>query len=753
MIYVFRPGDSYNAAHQEIAGADLSKSFLSAESGRTSYGTHDPGMSLSDGAITFSDGTNSGIVISNVGSAEGDQITFDITYAEEDRDYWQNVAAQEKEDRSFEIASYMDTDGTLYYLQRKNNPGSGPVYLYSYTSEGWKRCSSALPGTGYWYHLEKYNGSIYGGYVENRKVKLVRWTGSTWETVYTSAEAAGEFDMTADADGICLAYTGSDSTKLYACRYDGTNIRSLGEQVAEASNIPGLKWSNTISNPSITVEDGKIAVMYREVHNSNQVFVRLYEEADSIWKTVGDRSFSANSGTVRIHRNRLYMLKNGEEYGKNESYLYVYDLSQPNGEWTMVGDGFYLNESVVEMSLVFQGDTPYIACYGGASQMVYVMTLESGKWISLGKRVTGETLSGLAAYLYDGRIYVTYLSTIDDRVYIKSHNTGHRYEAVVTRKADCNTEGIVTYTCVDCQDTYTEVIAKLESHSYGQWKTALVSTCKTEGKQTRTCNICGETESRSTAKLTTHSYSQWKTTVVGTCQKEGKKTRTCTVCGTTESMVIAKSAHIVGDAATCTKAQTCKVCKTVLKEAAGHKNIQTEKTAATFLKTGLTKTVCKDCGAVISKKTLAKVRCKKGQVYTVGSYKYKIISPKTNGTGTVSFEGLAKSVTCVTIRNTVTILGVKFKVIQISNKALKNKTKVTSVTIGSNVQTIGKEAFYGMKKLKTLTIKSTKIKKAGSNALKNIYAKARIKVPKSKITKYKKLLKGKGQKSTVKIIY
>ncbi len=790
MIYVFRPGDGYDDNHLEIAGGNLDASFLSAESGRTSYGTHDMDKSLSDGAITFADGTNSGIVISNVGSAEGDQITFDITFAEvSEDDYWQNVSAQEKEDPSQTIISYMDTDGTLYYLQRKNNAISGPVYLYTYTSGSWNRLSSALPGSGIWYHLEKYNGSIYSGYVENDRVKLARWNGTKWETVYTSSVSSGELDMTSDANGICLAYTSNDGRKLYAYRYSGTSVQALGNQVATANEVSGFV-PNRISNPSVAAENGKIAVMYREAFNNNRVFVRLYEDTDNTWKTVGTLPLSANSGMIRLHRNQLYMLKNGEEFGKDEAYLYAYDLSEESGEWSRLGDGFYANESIAEMALVFQGDTPYIAYLGGTSQTTYVMTLDKGKWTPLGGRVAGELISGLSAYLYDGKIYVTYLSGVNNRVYIKVHKGGHRYEAAVVREATCSAEGEVIYTCSDCQDTYTEAtaklphpygswstvvsstclkegkktrkctvcaetenaaIAKLTTHKYGSWSTATASTCLREGKKTRKCTVCGKTESAAIAKLTTHKYGSWSTTTASTCLKEGKKTRKCTVCGKTESAVIAKRGHTPGAAATCTKAQTCKVCKAVLKKALGHRRTRTEKLAATFLRTGYTKIICKDCGAVISKKTLAKISCKKGQVYTVGNYKYKIISAKTNGTGTVSFVGLAKSVSSVTIGDTVTILGAKFKIVQISDKALKNKTGVTSVTIGSNVQTIGKEAFYGMKKLKTLTIKSTKITKVGSNALKGIYSSAKIKVPKSKLSKYKSLFKNKGQKSSVKI--
>ena len=71
--------------------------------------------------------------------------------------------------------------------------------------------------------------------------------------------------------------------------------------------------------------------------------------------------------------------------------------------------------------------------------------------------------------------------------------------------------------------------------------------------------------------------------------------------------------------------------------------------------------------------------------------------------------------------------------------------------IGKNVTSIGTNAFYGDKKLKTIKVTTKSLKKVGKNAFKNIDAKATIKVPASKLKAYKKLLKGKGQGRKVTI--
>ena len=93
----------------------------------------------------------------------------------------------------------------------------------------------------------------------------------------------------------------------------------------------------------------------------------------------------------------------------------------------------------------------------------------------------------------------------------------------------------------------------------------------------------------------------------------------------------------------------------------------------------------------------------------------------------------------------------RYKVTAIDKNAFKNNKKLKKVTIGSKVTRIGAGAFSGAKNLKAITIKSKSLKSVGKNALKGIHKKCTIKVPKTKLTAYKRLLKKKGQKASVKI--
>lgn len=147
--------------------------------------------------------------------------------------------------------------------------------------------------------------------------------------------------------------------------------------------------------------------------------------------------------------------------------------------------------------------------------------------------------------------------------------------------------------------------------------------------------------------------------------------------------------------------------------------------------------------------TAAKIKV--GQTVTVKGLKYKVTSVSAKG-GAVAFTGLKnKKAKKAVIPATVKVNGVTCKVTSIAANACKNCKKLKSVTIGTNVASIGNKAFYGCKSLKKITVKSTKIKKVGKKALYGINKKAVIKVPKKKYKAYKKVFKNKGQKKTVKI--
>lgn len=87
--------------------------------------------------------------------------------------------------------------------------------------------------------------------------------------------------------------------------------------------------------------------------------------------------------------------------------------------------------------------------------------------------------------------------------------------------------------------------------------------------------------------------------------------------------------------------------------------------------------------------------------------------------------------------------GVAYQVTTIKANAFRGQTEVQNVDIGENVTTIEKDAFLQCSKLRTVNIYSKSLKIVGQNAWKGISADATIYVPKSCISKYRKLMKNK----------
>ena len=143
-----------------------------------------------------------------------------------------------------------------------------------------------------------------------------------------------------------------------------------------------------------------------------------------------------------------------------------------------------------------------------------------------------------------------------------------------------------------------------------------------------------------------------------------------------------------------------------------------------------------------------RITVQKNAVYTVSRLKYKISNADTSGKGTVVFTGATDKAArkTLTIPTTVKIGGKSFRVTAIGTSAMSGAKKLTTVKIGANIMTVGAKAFYGCSKLSNVTIFSTKLTtaKTGANAFKGIRSNCRFKVPASRVSAYKKLLRAKG---------
>ena len=105
------------------------------------------------------------------------------------------------------------------------------------------------------------------------------------------------------------------------------------------------------------------------------------------------------------------------------------------------------------------------------------------------------------------------------------------------------------------------------------------------------------------------------------------------------------------------------------------------------------------------------------------------ISKYVTGIGTYAFKG-CKKLTEITLPQSIQTIG---------DGAFYQCTELKKVTAGKSLKVIGKSAFQNCKNLRTLTLQGTKLRSVGKNAVKGMYKKAVIRVPKKSVKAYQKL--------------
>ncbi len=109
--------------------------------------------------------------------------------------------------------------------------------------------------------------------------------------------------------------------------------------------------------------------------------------------------------------------------------------------------------------------------------------------------------------------------------------------------------------------------------------------------------------------------------------------------------------------------------------------------------------------------------------YEADNLKYRLLDAEEK---TVECAGMVKDKKAAAVPDTVELEGEEFQVIRISDNAFAKSSKLKSVTIGENVQEIGKKAFYQCKKLKEVYISTLCLQEIAENAFGKINQAAEI---------------------------
>ncbi len=374
--------------------------------------------------------------------------------------------------------------------------------------------------------------------------------------------------------------------------------------------------------------------------------------------------------------------------------------------------------------------------------------------------------------------------------------SGHSWnDGAITTEPTCTDEGVKTFTCNACGKTRTEAVAALGHNYSSDWTIDTAAACETVGSKSHHCTRCDSKIDVTEIPASGHSWNDGAITTEPTCTDEGVKTFTCNACGKTRTEAVAALGHnyssdwTIDTAAACetvgSKSHHCTRCDskidvTEIPASGKHTwNNGVITKPATIAEEGVKTYTCTICG-VTRTETIAKLPMptvtpvptatptpaitsaptvtptpsvsvgtkitdkKTGNIYKVTSSR--------SSSQTVAFIG-NKVKTSVIIPTTIKIKGATYKVTEISTNAFKNNRKLKKVVIGQNIVRIGKNAFYGCKKLTSITIKSSRLtlKNIGKNAFKNTSPKATVKVPKKQKALYNQILKKRGLNKKAKV--
>lgn len=220
------------------------------------------------------------------------------------------------------------------------------------------------------------------------------------------------------------------------------------------------------------------------------------------------------------------------EYGLyNTSPQYTYANPQPSGIYYLKNSGvdLYLtveggvdaNDTNIIVSSFVAGSNAqkvqidgstglmYPQCSNGRVVNAYAWTPVSKTNINL-REIDGESSQKFKFEPYNGG-YIIHIMSNEDLVldtdgsnvlletikrtsgqiwYLEdASHTVHTYTSAVTAPATCTTDGVLTYTCTGCNDTYTEAIPAT-GHTFGNWIVVTPASCTAAGEMKRVCSVC-----------------------------------------------------------------------------------------------------------------------------------------------------------------------------------------------------------------------------------------------------------------------
>ena len=155
------------------------------------------------------------------------------------------------------------------------------------------------------------------------------------------------------------------------------------------------------------------------------------------------------------------------------------------------------------------------------------------------------------------------------------YELGHKYELISETHATCTEDGVLTYKCYHCNDTY-EAYEEAFGHNIDEESPYIEPTCTEVGYKSGTCTVCGHD---STVEIEALGHSiEYQVITEATCIQDGLEKGVCSVCGYEDERPLMKQGHIhsdfISDGELCGDKEIgniyCLICKDIIYQF-GHK--------------------------------------------------------------------------------------------------------------------------------------------------------------------------------------
>ena len=306
-VYVYR--DNSFALNSTPSSAVYNTVF-SKELGRTTVGNSD--LNSKDKALLYSDGTNSGIVLSEIGSSSSNSITLNVSIPNKgDLDVWNELKYDDiNKNSGYKVQTSIEMNNKIYVGSITNNK----LYTTVYDNGNWSTISNGTnivigdvsPST---MEFKIINNKLYLIYGCWNKIGVYSLENNMWKkraeynysTGYMSTEVI--------------------NNELYiANMYDNKNAELLKYKDDNITKVTNYYSGSFVGDPKVLSINNKIYLMVRE---SSTKKIKIYEYSNNILKEINN-DILVNSYDAKDLNNKIIIA------GKNTGDIELYEFDGTN---------------------------------------------------------------------------------------------------------------------------------------------------------------------------------------------------------------------------------------------------------------------------------------------------------------------------------------------------------------------------------------------------------------------------------------